>query len=287
MSLVIRPCQPQDADACARILYAAFEGIANAHRFPPDFPNLEAVQHMVPAFITAPGMVGFVAELDGVIAGSNFISTTGPIRGVGPISVDPSQQGGGIGRALMNAVLEHASGAPGVRLLQDAFNPRSMALYTSLGFDIKEPVALLDGRPSSAPAMGWTVRRFAPEDMTACSELSIAAHGFDRSGDLAMPAPFGDAWVAEKDGTIRAYATALRFWPMNHAVASDEGAMRALILGAAANHNDPLSFLVPTRNASLFRWCLTEGLRIRKPMTLMAIGEYHDPATTWTPSVMY
>ena len=41
----------------------------------------------------------------------------------------------------MEAVIERGEGAPGIRLLQDAFHMRSLSLYTSLGFDVKEPAS--------------------------------------------------------------------------------------------------------------------------------------------------
>ena len=63
--------------------------------------------------------------------------------------------------------------------------------------------------------------------------------------------------------------------------------MRALILGALAAGEAPASFLLPTRQAELFRWCLDEGLRVVKPMTYMAIGEYREPDGCWIPSVLY
>jgi hypothetical protein len=37
----------------------------------------------------------------------------------------------------------------------------------------------------------------------------------------------------------------------------------------------------------LFRWCLREGLRVAKPMTLLAMGEYHEPRGAWLPSAFY
>jgi hypothetical protein len=63
--------------------------------------------------------------------------------------------------------------------------------------------------------------------------------------------------------------------------------MRALIAGTLAAGDEPASFLLPTRQADLFRWCLGEGLRPVKPMTYMAIGEYRDPHGCWIPSVLY
>ena len=63
--------------------------------------------------------------------------------------------------------------------------------------------------------------------------------------------------------------------------------MRALVLGALHAGEQPASFLLPTRQAALFRWCLAEGLRVVKPMTYMAIGAYREPAGRWIPSVSY
>ena len=38
------------------------------------------------------------------------------------------------------AEMERGEGAPGIRLLQDAFHMRSLSLYETLGFDVKEPL---------------------------------------------------------------------------------------------------------------------------------------------------
>jgi len=63
--------------------------------------------------------------------------------------------------------------------------------------------------------------------------------------------------------------------------------MAALIAGALAASDAPASFLLPTRQHELFRWCLQAGLRVVKPMTYMAVGEYRPPHGAWIPSVLY
>jgi hypothetical protein len=45
--------------------------------------------------------------------------------------------------------------------------------------------------------------------------------------------------------------------------------------------------LIPIRRAPLFRWCLAQGLRVVKPMTLMSTGEYQEPKTAFFPSVQF
>ena len=61
---------------------------------------------------------------------------------------------------------------------------------------------------------------------------------------------------------------------------------RGFLQGAAAAVERPIAFLVPLRTG-LFRWCLGEGLRLVKPMNLMALGEYREPSGAWLPSVLY
>ena len=46
-------------------------------------------------------------------------------------------------------------------------------------------------------------------------------------------------------------------------------------------------FLVPVRNTELLRWCLEHGAQIVQPMTLMSVGDYHDPQGAFLPSVLY
>ena len=180
-------------------------------------------------------------------------------------------------------------GAAGIRLVQDSFNVGSLSLYASLGFEVKEPAVVISGRPVSDPAAGIEVRPLAASDLQGCEELCLKVHGFERTNELrdAIQVPALSPFVAVRDGRISAYATTLTFFPAAHAVADTEGDMRALILGAVAAEEQPASFLLPTRQADLFRWCLDEGLRVIKPVTYMAIGEYREPTGHWIPSILY
>ena len=93
--------------------------------------------------------------------------------------------------------------------------------------------------------------------------------------------------VAFRDGRLRAYMAAPTNWLANHGVAEGEEDMQALLLGAARMAKQPISFLMPIRCAALFRWCLTQGFRAIRPMTLMTIGEYCEPQGSYFPSVLY
>jgi predicted N-acetyltransferase YhbS len=287
MTVHIRVARPSDAEACGRIIYQAFEGIAGRHGFPPDFPGTAVAEGLASAFLANPTVFGVVAEEDRRVVGSNFLSEGDAIRGVGPITVDPQAQARGVGRQLMQAVLDRANGAAGVRLLQDAFNMRSIALYASLGFEVREPVLVMSGRPSAELPAGVTVRAMAAQDLEASDALCVRVHGFSRRGDLAGALGTSGPYVAERDGRITAYLTAPAFWIANHGVAESEDDMRAVIAGAAAATAAPVSFLLPTRQAALFRWCLDRGMTAVKPMTLMTMGEYREPDRPYMPSVLY
>jgi GNAT superfamily N-acetyltransferase len=285
----LRDIEPADGDDVARIVYEAFAGIHDHHRFERDFPTLEAAVELITNFIAHPSIYGVVAELEGRVVGSNFLDERGPVRGVGPITVDPAAQGHGVGRELMQAVLDRSADALGVRLLQDSFNTGSLSLYASLGFDVAEPVALMSGRPRGDVLEGIEVRPLREGDLAAAEELHVRVHGFERTAELrdALAAPPFSPTIALREGRLVAYAATLTFFPAAQAIAETEDDMAALVAGTLATTDQPGSFLLPTRQAELFRWCLAQGLRVVKPMTYMTIGHYESPAGSWIPSVLY
>jgi predicted N-acetyltransferase YhbS len=284
--VTLREPEPGDIEACAQILFDAFGGLHDHHRFQRDFPELEAAIGLMQAWIPHPSIWGIVAEIEGRIVGSNFLDERDPIRGVGPITVDPKGQNAGVGRKLMAAVMERGEGALGIRLLQDAFHMRSLSLYESLGFEVKEPVAVITGNPRSEPVQEVEVRPLTEGDLDECAALCEKVHGFERKNELRDSIRALAPFVAVQDGHIAAYASSVTFWPMNHGVAASEDEMKALLRGAAAVVEEPLAFLVPLRTG-LLRWGLEEGLRLVKPMNLMALGEYQEPRGSWFPSVLY
>lgn len=283
----VRAITPADVTPCGRIVYEAFCGIADKHNFPHDFPSVEATTHLAQMMAHHPGMFGVVAEKDGKIVGSNFLNHRDAIAGVGPITIDPAHQGSGVGRKLMQAVIERGRGAPGIRLVQDAFNTVSMPLYASLGFEVEEPLVLMRGKPSGRAAGGGEVRPFREAELAACGALCERVHGWDRSGELRDAMGMFRPMVLLREGRVAAYASAPTFWPLNHGVAESEQDMTDLLLGAAAQNDEPLTLLVPTRQAGFFRWCIAAGMRVLKPMTLMAMGAYQEPRGAYFPSVAY
>lgn len=300
MTIQIRAMRQEDVETCGRICHEAFRDLAERHNFRPDFPTPEAAIQVTQSFFASPDMFSVVAELDGEVIGSNHLWEYDAIRAVGPITVDPQAQAKGSGRMLMEAVIERgkpsATANPsddriksaGVRLVQDMFNTASLSLYASLGFQVREPLALMEGQLHGDVPPDVTVRALKPEDYPDCAELCRLIHGFDRLNELKNTPPFLTSFVAVRDGRITAYASAPQFWPLNHAVAETTSDMCALLTGAAnLLQDDTVSFLLPMRQSRLFRWCLQKGLRVLKPMTLMTMGEYQEPRSCYLTSVGY
>jgi len=284
-----RDIEPGDHEATARIMYEAFAGIHDRHRFPRDFPTLDVARELVAAFSAHPSIWGVVAESGGRVVGSNFLDERGPVRGVGPITVDPDAQAAGVGRLLMEAVIERGAPGDGIRLLQDAFNSASLALYSSLGFRVEEPVALMSGTPTVTRRPEVEVRRLVEGDVPACEELCVSVHGFERTRELrdALESPVLTPYVALREGRIVAYAATLDEFGAAYAVAESEDDMSALIAGAVVPDGPPASFLLPLHQHDLLRWCLAAGLRIVKPMNYMVTCRYRRPQGAWIPSVLY
>jgi GNAT superfamily N-acetyltransferase len=288
MDITIRPATDNDTDVCGRICYEGFRSVCHRHSFPPTFPSVEVATQRVGGFICHPSVFGMVAEADhGAIVGFNFLSERDPIRAVGPIVIDPAAQGHGVGRKLMEAVLNRARGARGVRLLQDSFNLQSLSLYAALGFDGQEIFVVLSGTPASEPPSSWDIRPLTASDVAGCESLHERVHGYTRTNELRDMLAAGTPIVISRNGRVRAYMATPTIWLTNHGVAETDEDMQALILGASRVAKQPISFLMPVRRAELFRWCLTQGLRAIRPMTLMSIGEYREPQGSYFPSVSY
>lgn len=282
-NVTYRPVQIEDAPALIDITYRAFDGINRAHGFPPDFRSPEEAASELNGIFGLPFVVGMVAEIEGHPVGSAFLWQLGETVGIGPVTVDPEVQTRGVGRGLMRSVLDQCEGARSVRLVQAAFNLQSMSLYAKLGFEVRDPLACMQGKLTVGVIPGYEVRAATETDLISACAVCREVHGFDRELELAGAITRGSAKVVEHQGEIVGYATEIGFF--GHAVARGNEGMKALI-AAAPEIVGPGLFL-PTRNGELFRWALESGLRIVQPMTLMTMGEYQEPRGAMLANILF
>ncbi len=212
--------------------------------------------------------------------------STDPVAGVGPITVDPAIQGRGLGRKLMEAVLDHAAqhGIERVRLMQDSFNTASLSLYASLGFDVRETVGVM-----RAPASAKTdsaIRLATAADGAALDELCQRFYKVSRRGEVAEWSSHGiPTLVREMGGCVRGY---LIPGMLGHGVAETEADALALIAQISRYAPPGMGlFFLPLRQTSLYRSALRSGCRLSKVMTLMTRGPYEEPDHVWLPSILY
>lgn len=286
MAIEYRQPAADDVSELGRICHDAFQDIAERHGFEKDFPNVQFAQTVIGMLTSSERAYGVAAFKDGAPAGSNFLSAPDEVGGVGPITVDPPVQGDGIGRSLMQGVLDYArkEGIDRVRLLQDSYNMTSLAIYASLGFDTKFPAAVMEVPP--ADHEDESVRPMAAVDLDAVSELSRAVYKVNRREEVAsfLGGPFSVV-VRERNGQIVGY---LALGMMGHCVAETQE--DAVVLAQQAARGVPPDFsriFCPITNGSLYRRFLAAGFRNRKVMNMMAIGPYEEPDGVWTPSVLY
>lgn len=283
--VTLRRATPADLDDTSRICFEAFCDISGRHNFPPDFPAIDVARGLMQMILPAPFVWGIVAEHDGRIVGSNFLWEWEPIAGVGPVTVDPSAQNLSVGRLMMEALMQRVREKrfAGVRLVQAAFNTRSMSLYTKLGYDVREPLVCMNGPRISARIHAHSVRPATEGDLDACSDLCRGIHGHDRAAELAAAISRGSARVVEHGGRIAGYASDIGFF--GHAVAESNDGLCALI--ASAEQISGPGMLLPSRNAEVFRWCLGNGLKVVQPLTLMSHGLYNKPRGAFMPSILF
>lgn len=283
--ITVRKATPADVQPAARICYEAFYEINTAHNFPPDIPNVAEAKGFMQILFEHPGFYCVVAEEGGRVIGSNCLDERSPIFGIGPITIDPSAQNKGVGRALMGAVIERTKEmkAPGVRLVQAAFHNRSLSLYTNLGFEVREPLSVVSGVTVLRQLHGCEVRLAKMEDLPACDQLCERVHGHHRGGELADGIAQGTAHVVERAGRITGYTSVMGFF--GHTLGESNLDVMALIAGSGPFHGPGI--FIPSRNTELFRWCLAQGLRVSQPMTLMSMGLYNEPKGAFLPSVTF
>jgi len=284
-NIQIRRATREDTDVLGDICYRAFCTVADQHNFPHEFPAPDAALGVVRSMISDSGHYGIVAELNGRIAGSNFMDERSTIAGIGPISVDPDVQNSGAGRAMMQHMLERvaANRLPGVRLVQTAYHNRSLSLYAKLGFEIREPLSVMIGPPIKESVAGYKVRTATDADLDACNQLCALVHGHDRAGELRGAIEGGIAAVVEHLGRITGYASGIGY--AGHVVGESNEELKALI--SAAPEFLGCGPLIPSRNGDLLRWCYSEGLRLMQQMTLMSVGLYNEPRFPFIPSILY
>ena len=282
---------PENTEAVGTLVYEAFRDIAERHNFDPAFESPELAQLIIRLLAQTEGYESYLLVEGGRPLACNFGDERDEVIGVGPVAVAVDQQGRGLGRRVMEALLERAEqgGFASVRLLQAASNMQSFSLYHRLGFEVKDALALLLGRPSADEEPRDRLREYTGGDLDACDALHREVLGFSRRHDIEFMANMAPPVLVERDGQLAGYLT--RFPGeevfLTHGAARDERALRDLIIGTAKAAPAELRFALPTSMAETLRWAIGTGFRLTELDTYMVRGEYEKPMGAWIPSPFY
>lgn len=284
----IRRVAAADLPPIGSILYEAFNQVFARHGYPPPVPTREAGETLVSAYYDYDPSACFVALQDDRLVGSAFFHRRGRRAGVGPVTVDPACQGKGIGRILMEHVIDELSDCSSIRLFQDAFNQQSFSLYVRLGFQVKDVMAVFRSEPGPAsfpvpPAMPGACRPMTAEDVPAVAACDTELTGLERSRDLEYLRERGPGFVFQgPDGAIRGYSASFRIGDnlfLGPAAAPDAPGLHAL-LDATFRFMKPrvVTVRVAARPGEIMTSLLESGFRVRSIGTYMVRGEYREPA---------
>src|SRR3954453_7621074 len=290
MSLKFRPGNMDDADKVGTVISNAFSTIAQKHGFHSDYPSIDIAKDAAMSLLSNPNFYSVIAEEDNSVIGINFLDErSNKVAGIGPLAVDPKSQNKGVGRQLMINTMQRARGKnfAGIRLLQASYHNRSLALYASLGFETREPISTMQGKPIQAAIPGRTVRTATIDDVDYCNDICKKVHGHDRNGEIIDSIKQGSAKVVIHLGKISGYTCGLDFF--NHSVGLTNDDLKALIASMATDDDNygGSGILIPTRNTQLFHWCLNNGLKLVQQLLLMTVGMYNEPEGLYMPSILY
>lgn len=283
-TLDLVPFQPDHILEVSRIVYEAFFSLQSRHVTHIDIPDLETAQMLISHIVSRPDYTGVMATIAGQIIGSNFLLHADEVAGVGPITVNPHLQSRGVGRSLMEWVIDaaHKRGIRQIRLFQEAVNTTSLSLYTSVGFTWRDSATLMQAAPAAIdhPA----IRPLTAADLPSIEALSSQAYGFSRAGDAAQVLAAGfPGFALEEKSCLTGYYIASLF---GHACAATDHDLLALV-GHAARHLPPslALFICPFSREALFRQCLAAGHRTLKVLSYMSYGDFVAPPGAYLPSI--
>lgn len=201
--LVLRPMRPEDVPTCEQVSDEAFWAVDVAHRRPgdPEPQRRPAVRSQAwidrtLSLVATDGPGCWVAEADGELLGFATSLRREVLWALATFAVVPGRQGGGIGRALLDAALQHSVGC--LRGMIAASNdPRALRRYQAAGFDL-HPQMVLSGRvaPSAAPSVRH-VREATPGDRELMDSADRRVRGAGRGTDHDLLAAQAGALVEQ------------------------------------------------------------------------------------------
>lgn len=201
---------------------------------------------------------------------------------VGLVLVDRSQQGKGIGRRLMETIIDDAGGRhTGSRTLQLVATQAGLKLYQQCGFRevgmIEQRQGMISQQPELPPlSASATLRAATDDDLEALTTLDAAAFGAPRHELIRALLAEGSGFVATLDGQTAGFAIkrqAGRGTLIGPVVADTESLAIALVARALNSTTGFTRIDIPAGAGQLARWLDSAGLVKVDAVTAMRRGD--------------
>jgi predicted N-acetyltransferase YhbS len=223
---------------------------------------------------------GIVAERAGRVLGTVMAWRYGEdFATVGMVIVASDVQGQGLGRKLMEAMLDRLAGRTVVLNATAAGLP----LYEKLGFVetgvIHQHQAIAPGVAVAEGIQGCRVRTMGQSD-NGLGDLYSRASGMDRTALFERLAANAHTVVLTRDHQTVGFAQVRRFgrgWLVGPVVAPDPGGAKALILHGLRTHAGTFCRLDVTGDSGLSEWLEEIGLPRVDSIKTMVRGRSPDP----------
>ena len=223
---------------------------------------------------------GIMAEQAGRVLGTVMAWRYGEdFATVGMVIVASDVQGQGLGRKLMEAMLDRLAGRTVVLNATAAGLP----LYEKLGFVetgvIHQHQAIAPGVAVAEGILGGRVRTMGQSDNGLCNLYSRAS-GMDRTALFERLAANAHTVVLTRDHQTVGFAQVRRFgrgWLVGPVVAPDPGGAKALILNGLRTHAGTFCRLDVTGDSGLSEWLEEIGLPRVDSVKTMVRGRSPNP----------
>lgn len=211
MKATIRNMMKKDTDRVGELLFESFNTVASKYGYAQKMKRAESGTSWAWALLHHGSNEVLIAEAENRVAGICCLNPRGNLGGVGPVAVDPSFQGYGIGLQLMQTLLQKAENLQSLRLIQEAFNPGSFSFYYN--FDFLPVENLLDlcreKDVEQHTELCANVSEATAHDFAAIMEYDIPRSKSDRSADIAYFARWGKVFVYRNQAEICGYLVCL------------------------------------------------------------------------------
>jgi GNAT superfamily N-acetyltransferase len=207
----IRNMRRADLDQVGEILFKAFNTCALKYGYAPQMQSVQEGASWAWVMLRHGPSELLIAEVENRAVGICCLNPRGNHGGVGPVAVDPSFQKYGIGRRMMNVLVNRAEGLQSIRVFQDAFNPVSFSLYYSFNFlPVVDLLNLfLDTGDLNGADLCRDVTELTMGDIDAVYTYDVSRSKLTRRTDLEYYVQWGKVFVYRSKSQIRGFLACL------------------------------------------------------------------------------